>query len=221
MAGTFGFKLAADDLLAEAWERCGLNPETLSDAHARSALRSLQLALVNWSNVGLQLWQVERVSAVLAAGVEAFPTPAGTTDVLEVVVRGAPGAGSMDTMLSPSGRSEWMALPDKAARGRPTSYWTERVLETPVLHLWPVPDLAYPLLYTRIRLPSDLAALSAAPDSPVLWQDALAGELAARLAVKFAPDRAAALQGLAGAAFSAAAAETRERVPLRIAPRIG
>ena len=46
--------------------------------------------------------------------------------------------------------------------------------------------------------------------------EAIASGLAAKLAVKFAPDRLVTLQQMADAAYSRAIAEDRERVPLRI-----
>ncbi len=213
-------RIAADDLLTEAWERCGLNPSQLTDAHARSALRSVDDALAAWANSSLKLWQIERATAALLAGVSEITTPARTTDVLEVVVRPTSGAGAYSTMLAPMGRVEWMSLPDAAQAGRPTGYWVERLIDAPVVHLWPVPDVPYTVDYTRIRLPADLSSLSASPEAPALWQEALKAEVAARLALKFAPDRYALLRPIADTCFVVAESEGRERVPFRITPAL-
>jgi hypothetical protein len=215
----YTFKLATDDLLTEAWERLGLNPEGLTDAQARSALRSLQFVLIDWTNADLDLWQVERISGTLAAGDGSVTTPAGTIDVLEVCVASAVSGGT-DMLLAPIGRAEWMALPDKTQTGRPTLYWVERIQATPELHLWPVPDAAYPVQYSRLRLPADTATLAATPDTPVQWQEALVAGLAAKLAVKWAADRFPLLKAAADEAWTKATREGRERVPFRLLPRL-
>jgi hypothetical protein len=216
-SGTYASVLPADELLDEAWERCALDPRTLTERHARSALRSIEAVLVAWTNRGLNLWQVDRQSATLAVGAATLTLPASTSDVLEAFVTDA-GA---DLALSPMSRDEWMALPRKLEPGRPTSYWVERVNAAPVLHLWPVPDRAYPLGYSRIRVPQDVSALSQTVDAPRLWTDALCYAVAARLAEKFAPAAAQALEGKAAAAFADAAGENRERAPLRLVPDLG
>ena len=61
-SGTYTWNPAIDDLLTEAWERLGLTTAALTGAVARSARRSLQLMLVDWTNRAVPLWQVEDVT---------------------------------------------------------------------------------------------------------------------------------------------------------------
>jgi hypothetical protein len=216
-SGTYAFDPTADDLLLEAWERCGKTGQVLSGEVARSARRSLQLMLVDWQNVGLNLWQVDRQTFALSAGQETLVAAPATSDVLEVTILQA-GA---DMLLAPISRDEWVASTNRSARSRPTSYWTERVNPRPILHFYPLPDVAVTGEYWRVRLPQDVGALGNTIDAPVLWSDALASGLAARLAVKFAQDRVPLLKAEAAEAFARAAGENRERVPLTIRPLIG
>jgi hypothetical protein len=216
-SGTFAFDPTADDLLLEAWERCGKTGQVLSGEVARSARRSLQLMLVDWQNVGLNLWQVDRQTFSLPAGQETLVTAAATSDVLEVTL----SYQGTDMLLAPISRDEWVASTNRSQRARPTSYWTERVNPRPILHFYPLADAAYTGEYWRVRLPQDVGALGNTIDAPVLWSDALASGLAARLAVKFAPDRVPLLKGEAAEAFARAAGENRERVPLTIRPMLG
>lgn len=213
-SGTYAFDPTADDLLVEAWERCGLAGQVLNGDVARSARRSLQLMLVHWQNQGLNLWQVEAVPFTLAAAQGALATAPATSSVLEVTIR----SGSSDILLAPISRDEWVATPNRSLRARPTAYWVERVNPVPVLNFYPLPDIAVSGTYWRVRLPQDVGGLGNSVDAPILWSEALAAGLASRLAVKFAPDRAALLAGEAAAAFAAAAGENRERVPLTIVP---
>ena len=69
-----------------------------------------------------------------------------------------------------------------------------------------------------MRLPQDVGALGNTIDAPVLWAEALAAGLAAKLAVKFAPERADMLEARAASTYSSAARENRERVPLTLRP---
>jgi hypothetical protein len=216
-SGTFAFDPTADDLLLEAWERCGKTGQVLSGEVARSARRSLQLMLVDWQNVGLNLWQVDRQTFTLPAGQETLVTAAATSDVLEVTL----SIGGTDLLLAPISRDEWVASTNRSQRSRPTSYWSERVNPRPILHFYPLADAVYTGEYWRVRLPQDVGALGNTIDAPVLWSDALAAGLAARLAVKFANDRVALLKAEAGEAFARAAGENRERVPLTIRPMLG
>lgn len=216
-SGTYAFDPTADDLVVEAWERCGKTGQVLSGEVARSARRSLQLMLVDWQNVGLNLWQVDRQTFSLTAGQETVVCATGTSDVLEVVVV----VGGTDLLLAPMSRDEWVASGPGSRRARPSSYWSERINPVPVLHFYPLPDGAYTGSYWRVRLPQDVGALGNTLDAPVLWADALAAGLAARLSVKFAPDRSPLLKAEAAESFARAAGENRERVPLTIRPMVG
>lgn len=213
-SGAAPFTLVLDDALLEAWERCGLSPTILTGDVARSARRSVQLMLLDWSNQDLQLWQVDRQGISVAPGVAVYAGPVGTVDVLEAWIT----ADNRDLMLEAMGRDEWAAIPDKAAKGRPTGFWCERRRDMVVVHLWPVPDRAYPIRVNRIRLPETVGALSQSPDVPALWAEALAAGLAARLALKYQPSRYEMLKADAAEALARANGEDRERVPLRVLP---
>ena len=213
-SGATTFLPVFDDLLLEAWERLGLSPTILTGDVARSARRSLQLMLLDWTNEGLQLWQVDRQGIPAVIGQAIYQGPPGTVDILEAWVT----ADGSDLMLSAMGRDEWAAIPSKAERGRPTQFWCERRRDLVVLHLWPVPDKAYPIRINRIRLPEDVGGLAQSPDVPVLWSEACAAGLAQRLALKYAPARFEMLKAEASEAYARANGEDRERVSLRVMP---
>jgi hypothetical protein len=213
-SGTYGFQAPVDDLLTEAWERIGLNPAALSGDHARSARRSLQAALIDWTNRGLNLWQIDNEIAPVPAGVSLFAAPAGTADILDMWIN----VGGQDIALMGVSRDEFAGIPNKAQTGRPTQFWSERRLGPDVIHLWPVPDQTYTLTINRLKQPQDVSALAQTVDAPVLWTEALYSELAARLAEKFAPARFTEKRALAEVAYRNAAGENRERVPLTLMP---
>jgi hypothetical protein len=55
-SGTTSFDLDIDEIIQEAYERCGVR--TNSGYDLRSARRSLNLLLSEWGNRGVHLWKV-------------------------------------------------------------------------------------------------------------------------------------------------------------------
>jgi hypothetical protein len=216
LSGTFSFLPTVDVLLAEAWERCGKASEVMGVQAAEAGIRSLQFLLLHWQNLGPRLWTIERVTIPLVAGVASYTAPAATIDLLEV---GLSVLGE-DIRLTGISRDQYADLGDKATEAQPSQYWVNRALPLPVVTLYPTPDTAYTLWANRIRQPMDVDALQQEPEIPVLWADAVAAELARRLAVKFAPERLEVLTADAQRAYIAARRESRERVPLTITVRM-
>ena len=66
-ASTATFDLSIDEIVEEAFERCGLQDR--SGYQLKTARRSLNLLLAEWSNRGLNLWTIQQQTAALAADV--------------------------------------------------------------------------------------------------------------------------------------------------------
>ena len=66
-ASTATFDLSIDEIVEEAFERCGLQDR--SGYQLKTARRSLNLLLAEWSNRGLNLWTIQKQTAALAANV--------------------------------------------------------------------------------------------------------------------------------------------------------
>lgn len=219
-SGTYSYSLLGDEMLTEVWERLGKNPATLNADVVRSMMRSMPLLLIDWTNRGLNLWQVDRQVTTLGINATTATTAPATTDVLEAWVTGSDG---VNRILAPISRDEFAAIPLPATTSAsgPTQYWVERVNPLPVIHVYPVPSVSVTLTYNRIRLPQDFSALGQTADVPALWSEAVAAGLAAKMALKFAADRFSTLKALAEEAYAAAAIENRERTPLVILPDMG
>ena len=186
--------------------------DVLNASVVSAGLRSLQLLLLHWQNLGPRLWTIERLTMPCVIGQAAYTLPAATVDVLELGL----SSDGRDSPLTALGRDEYADLSDKAMPGLPSQYWVQRGLPLPVVTLYPVPDQPYTLWFNRIRQPQDVSALAQEPEIPALWADAVSAELARRLAVKFAPERLEFLTADAQRAFQAARTESRERTPLTI-----
>ena len=94
MATSFSsnFELDVASYVEEAFERCGLEVRTGYDL--KSAKRSLNLMLADWSNRGLNQWTIEQTSITLAADISDYP---GGTLVLKV---GASGSFTIGETIS-------------------------------------------------------------------------------------------------------------------------
>jgi len=205
------------DIITEAYERVGRNPATLSSNDIDSARRSINYMFSDWANNGPNLWAVDLQSITLLPGVLYYDLEPRTVSILQVYTRTMSGAQATDLMMSPISRAEYDAIPNKAQLGqRPFQYYFQRTI-TPRLYIWQAPESAgVTLFYHRMKIQEDAGDFTDSMDAPNRWMEAIAAGLAAKLSVKFAPDRLEFLQGLADGAYTRAAAEDREKVPLRI-----
>ena len=216
MSGTYAYVPSLDDLLTDAWERCGKSPTVLNGDVVRSARRSLQLMMIDWTNRGANLWQIEPRVLTLATGQASIALTPELVDVMQATV----SVGGNDLVITPISRDEYVSIPNKSLTSRPTQYWVQRVLPAPIMWLYPTPDQPYQLTAQCLRQPQDVMTFSAGADAPLLFAEAVTAGLAARLSMKFAMDRYQLLSGEAAIAYRNATGEDRERVPLRVTPRV-
>ena len=217
-SGTYDFVDSEQiDVITEAYERVGRNPATLSSQDINSATRSLNYLFSDWANDGPNLWEVDLQYIDLIPGQLEYQLDVETVSLLQVYTRTVSGGQNTDLMMQPISRAEYAALPNKAQLGdRPFQYYFQRT-STPSIFIWQAPRAAgVRLYYYRMKIQQDAGAFTNSLDGPNRWMEAIASGLAAKLAVKFAPDRLTFLQGLADQAYVRAKAEDREKVPLRI-----
>lgn len=216
-SGTWTWNPTFDDLLLEAWERLSKSEAELTGAVARSARQSLQMLMMEWTNRGLNLWQVDQQTLSTVIGTASYTLPTATVEPLDVTLT----ISGVERLLSPIGRGTYAAIPVKTTRAPPSQYWSNRQAGSVTLNLYPTPDKVYTLTYWRMREAQDVGSMANTLDAPRLWSDALAAGLAMRLAEKYSPERMAEKTALAERAFKEAAGENRNRVPLKISLRMG
>lgn len=124
--GTTTFNLDMNDLIEEAFERCGL--ELRSGYDFRTARRSLNLLTIEWANRGINLWTVEQGQIVMNTNQAIYPLPVDTIDLLDTVVRTDNGAGNnqIDININRISESTYLSIPNKNANGRPIQVYINR-----------------------------------------------------------------------------------------------
>lgn len=213
-SGTYAINPELAEYVDEAFERCGIDPATLTARHLRSARRSVDLMFSAWANKGVHLWAVDEQTQTVTDGDPTYTVATGTLTILDMVVR----RDSIDTIVEPMARDEYVAIPDKASEGRPSRYWLDRA--TGVYTLWQTPENSTDQIrYFRIRRLQDAGTAAQTPDIPHRWFEAFAAGLAAKLSEKYAPDREGIMRGKAGKMFEEAYAEDREKTPTRFRAR--
>jgi hypothetical protein len=218
VSGTKTFELDVADYIEEAFERCGIEIRTGYDQ--RTARRSLNLLLAEWSNRGLNQWTIERVTIPINATTASYVLPSTLIDFLTVVVRMPTGVGTasqVDLTVDRISRDYYLNIPNKLSQGRPVQYVVDRQI-TPVLYLWPTPDQNYNLIVDRLVRMDDAGAGANTLQVPFRFYPCLAAGLAYYIAMKKAPDRVQLLKAVYEEEFDRAMSEDRDRAALSLTP---
>lgn len=131
-SGVANFDLQFDDLIVEAYERCGL--EARSGYDMKTALRSLNIIFAEWANRGLNLWTIEQRQVTLVAGTHEYILPTDTVNVLSAVIRTNSGQSTQqDITIDRISRAEWLHTPNKNTQSRPAQFYVERSVPLPCI----------------------------------------------------------------------------------------
>ena len=229
-SGTSTFNLNLNDLVEEAFERCGAELRTGYDL--RTARRSLNLLTIEWANRGINLWTIEQGSIPMVQGQIVYDLPVDTIDLLEHVVRTQTGEQQTDITINRISIDTYSTIPNKNAQGRPIQVWINRQsgadypatgVKEPQINVWPAPDQSnyYTFVYWRLRRLQDAGDGVTTQDIPFRFLPCLVAGLAYHLSLKVpgALERSMGLKAQYEELWQQAADEDREKAPLRIAPR--
>jgi hypothetical protein len=217
-SGTTTFNLSIDDLIEEAFERCGMRPT--SGYQLTSARRSLNLLFLDWANRGLNLWTIEQATYALTAGINEISLDASVVNVLEAVIRQNNQGINTDVYIERISREDWLNVPDKTTQARPAQFYVQRT-NIPKVFFYPAADQDYTFVYYRIRRIQDAGAYTNDADVNFRFLPCLTSGLAYYLALKFAPDRTAALKAIYEEDFLRAAMEDRDTASVQFVPDLG
>ena len=221
-SGTTAFDLQIDDIIEEAYERCGMRTNSGNDI--RSARRSLNLLFSEWGNRGVHLWKVQLNEATLVAGQATYTVATDVNDVHEAYISSTSTAGNTastnDISLTKIDRSAYAALPNKYATGQPSQYYVDRQTD-PTISLYLAPDAStYTTLkfYTINRI-EDAGSFTNTADVAYRFLPCMCSGLAYYLAQKRAPDRIQLLKQLYEDELIRALNEDGSRTSVYISPQ--
>jgi hypothetical protein len=125
-SGTTAFNLDLNNLVEEAFERCG--SQLRSGYDLKTARRSLNLLTIEWANRGVNLWTIEQGQVNLVTGQSLYPIDNDTIDLLDTVVRQNNGSASnqIDINIDRISESTYSTIPNKLTTGRPIQVWINR-----------------------------------------------------------------------------------------------
>lgn len=217
-SGTTDFNLKIDELVEEAFERCGM--EMTTGHHLKTARRSLNLMFLDWANRGLNLWTIEEETYSLSQGDTEITLDEDTVDVLTAVIRDNSQSPAIDITIDRISRAAYLDLPDKLTEARPAQYYVQRTI-SPKVFFYPTPDQSYEFKYYRIRRIQDAGDYTNTADVNFRFLPCLVAGLAYYVSLKFAPERTAGLKQIYEEEFARAAAEDRDRASFYVVPDVG
>jgi hypothetical protein len=229
---TTAFNLDLNDLVEEAFERCG--SELRSGYDFRTARRSLNLLTIEWANRGINLWTIEQGQITLTTGVGTYNLPVDTIDLLDHVIRTQEGTiQQTDININRISESTYSTIPNKLTQGKPIQVWINRQsgattpsgIKNPQINVWPTPnapDGQYIFVYWRLRRLQDAGDGVNTQDIPFRFLPCMVAGLAYYLSMKIPgvdPSRSMALKADYEQQFQLAAEEDREKASIRFVPR--
>lgn len=207
------FELDVADYIEEAFERCGLEVRTGYDM--KTAKRSLNLMLAEWSNRGLNQWTITQRTQALTQGTQEYALATDTIDILSLVVR----RSDTDFALQRVSRDQFINIPSKTTQSRPTQFFLDRQV-TPNLKVWPTPENSTDtLVFDVLTRMDDADTFSNTMDMPFRFFPCLAAGLSYYISLKRAPNRTQMLKAMYEEEFERAMTEDRDRASFNVVPQ--
>jgi hypothetical protein len=129
--------------------------------------------------------------------------------------------------LARMNRDDYTNLPNKAFQSnRPLQYWFDRQVNNPIMHMWPVPNLAATvcqIVVWRQRYIMDVGTMTQDVEVPQRWLEAIVSGLAAKMALELTEvdvNLIPILDQKAAISLNIAQMEERDNSPMMIAPNI-
>jgi|TARA_R110000787_G_scaffold200598_1_gene311552 hypothetical protein len=216
-SGTRAFSLDVATAIEEAYELAGLEARTSYDAV--TARRSMNIMFADWSNRGIQMWEISKVELTLTEGTSEYTINASDIDILDAYIQRTIGQTVTDISLDRIDRNEFVNIPNKETKARSTEYWLER-LKSPVIHLYPTPENSTDkLIYYVWRTIEDTGASINDIDIPTRFVPCLVSGLAYYLCLKKNVQKLPIMKEQYEQDLRNAIRYDEDRSPLRLVPR--
>jgi hypothetical protein len=217
------FELDVADYVEEAFERCGIELRTGYDL--KTANRSLNLMLAEWSNRGLNQWTITEKTVAMVKDTKTYNIDSSNAtapiDVLDVFIRETVSNETTDLPMTRLSRAEYSNIATKSTTGKPNQFFINKQI-TPTINVWPTPDKSstYTIHMNVLTRMDDADAATNTLDVPFRFYPCLAAGLAYYISLKRAPERTALLKSLYEEEFERAMSTDEDRASFRISPNL-
>ena len=221
-SGTKTWTLYVDEVIDEAMSRIGSEPITGNEA--KGARRSLNIMMRDWANRGIQLWTIDEATQTVTEGTANYTLDTYTIDVTEAVISRTENSVRTDFQMERINREDYLNIPVKSTKGRPSQYFLDMQREAPVVYLYPTPDNSTDVFrYKRRNRIEDITASTESIDIPDRFLPSAVSGLSFYMAQKRPQidiNRRQELKLQYEEEFKRALDEGREKVDLKIYPDI-
>ena len=217
LSGTTSFDLYIEEVIEEAFERCGFNARMGYDL--KTARRSLNILFSEWANRGLNLWTIELRTKTLTASTSSYSLDTDLVDILSAVTYKASDT-TVDNEVERISRAEYLNISKKSTEGKPSQFYLERTI-TPTLYLYPTPDAADTFKYYGLTRIQDAGDYTNTAEVPFRFIPCMTAGLAYYIAIKKSPERIQFLKAAYEEEFQRAAAEDSTRASIHLVPAAG
>jgi hypothetical protein len=164
-SGTKTSTLFVDEIIDEALSRIGSEPTTGKEAS--SARRTLNIMMREWANRGIQLWTIDEATQTVTEGTANYTLDSFTLDILEAVISRTENSDRTDFQMDRMNREDYLNIPVKANKGRPSQFFLDMQRAAPVVYLYPTPDNSTDVFrYSRRNRIQDITASTETIDIP-------------------------------------------------------
>ena len=136
-SGTKTWTLYVDEVIDEAISRIGSDPTTGKEAS--SARRTLNIMMRDWGNRGVQLWTIDETTQTVTEGTANYTLDTYIVDITEAVLSRSENSVRTDFQMEKINREDYMNIPVKSTKGRPSQFWLDMKRAAPVVYLYPTP----------------------------------------------------------------------------------
>ena len=221
-SGTKTWTLYVDEVIDEAMSRIGSEPITGNEA--KGARRSLNILMRDWANRGIQLWTIDEATQTVTEGTANYTLDTYTIGVTEAVISRTENSVRTDFQMERINREDYLNIPVKSTKGRPSQYFLDMQRAAPVVYLYPTPDNSTDVFrYKRRNRIEDITASTESIDIPDRFLPSAVSGLSFYMAQKRPQidiNRRQELKLQYEEEFKRALDEGREKVDLKIYPDI-
>ena len=221
-SGTKTWTLYVDEVIDEAISRIGSDPTTGKEAS--SARRTLNIMMRDWGNRGVQLWTIDETTQTVTEGTANYTLDTYLVDITEAVLSRTENSVRTDFQMAKINREDYINIPVKSTKGRPSQFWLDMQRAAPVAYLYPTPENSTDVFrYKRRNRIEDITASTESIDIPDRFLPCAVSGLSFYMAQKRPQidiNRRQELKLQYEEEFKRALDDGREKVDLRIVPNI-